>query len=150
MNNQWLARFPRGTDMGTEALALPIQIALEAVIIETGFADGHDPGMIRKPDQRFRIRIPSILRIGMDADGRIEVGITSGQCQHVGKTLECHARDQCPADTIGLHRGQQFVLPTRKIRKIEMTVGIDQKGIHAVAGRRARKKWLAILSRKSN
>ena len=69
--------------------------------------------------------IPRRLRIDP-----IDVAALDAAGHQVGKTLKCQARDKRPADTIGLHRSQKTVLPTRKIRKIDMTLESDQKGNH--------------------
>ena len=47
VNHQWFAAFTRRTNMGAKALTLPRQIALQAVIVKPGFANGLHFGMLR-------------------------------------------------------------------------------------------------------
>src|SRR5690606_8140217 len=44
MYDQRLAELARGADMATESLALPLQIALVVVVVQTRFADGDELG----------------------------------------------------------------------------------------------------------
>jgi hypothetical protein len=46
MNNQRLAALQRRPDMRPEPLSLPFQITFEPIVIQSGFPDGYDLGMV--------------------------------------------------------------------------------------------------------
>ena len=130
VNNQGLASFQGGPDMGAKALALPFQITLETVVIEPGFTDRDDFRVVGQANQGIYIRLLAILRIGMNPDRSVQVGEAPGQGEGSRKPLKRNASNQCPAYPVGLHGRHEFLLPTLKVREIEVAVRIDQQGIH--------------------
>src|ERR1044072_9130968 len=70
MDDERLAAFARRAYVRSEALALPLEIAAQAVVIEPGLADRDEPRMARELHQPRRIHRVAILVVGMHADSR--------------------------------------------------------------------------------
>ena len=68
MDDQRLARQPGGGNVVAEAFTLPLHIARAAKIIQAGFTDGDNPGMLRMVCQLLGSRFMPPLFIRMNAD----------------------------------------------------------------------------------
>ena len=47
MDHEWLAAFARSADVRPEALALPVEVAAQPIVVEPCFADRDDLRMVR-------------------------------------------------------------------------------------------------------
>jgi hypothetical protein len=140
MDDQRFAGAPRGPDMDAEALTLPFQVALEAVVIQPGFADCNDPGMARKLEQQ-------------SSSGSAPASSVSGwtpppqKCSEIARPVPIHPgkRSSVTPATSAQPTPLAFMAASNsssrpEIWEVEVAMGIDQKGIHHAVGRRARKK----------
>ena len=75
MDHERLAGLARRADVTPETLALPREVAFEAIVVEPRLADRDDLG---RGGLRHQVRDSGLQRVGvvrMDADGRIQVGV---------------------------------------------------------------------------
>ena len=68
VNDQWLATRSGGSDMGTKALPLPLQIAAQTVVVQTGFTDGDNARVGCLLNQLIYGGFRRVLVIRMHAD----------------------------------------------------------------------------------
>ena len=124
MNHQRFSAFTRGADVGTKALALPLKIALQAVLVESGFANRLHFGMLRALQQRRHRRLFNVFVIGMNAGGGVNVCVTLGQGYDRWPFRVRHADAHRMRDIRCRHAGNDRIGILSEIRKIDMTVGI--------------------------
>src|SRR6266487_4951909 len=81
VDDQGFPAIARGADMGAKALALPLEVAAHAVVIEAGLADRDNPRMARKLDQPRRIHRGAVLVVRMHAHAREKIVVGLGKTQ---------------------------------------------------------------------
>ena len=80
-----------GPDVHPESRALPIRVPALAVIVETGFADGHDPRALRPLHQIGLGQGACGLVARMHADRSVEVVVGLCKAMHVFPFAEADA-----------------------------------------------------------
>src|SRR5687768_16383101 len=75
MNDKRLPTLPGSADMLPETLPLPLQIAFEAKVIQSGFTDSDYFWMISQRYQLRSLRFGQVFVIGMNADGSKQIGM---------------------------------------------------------------------------
>ncbi len=111
--------------MRPKALALPLEIAAQAVVIEPCLADRDDPRMACELHQLRRIHRGVILVVRMHADGREEIIVSLGERQHLGKPGEGDADAQRVRHAVRAHLFPHFVHLAVVFQRIKMAVRID-------------------------
>ena len=138
MDNQRLAAAFRGSDVGTETLALPVQFAFAAKVIQAGLADSNHLPVGREIHQFPDGRLMAVTGIGMHADGNRDVIAVLDQRQHGRIVLEIHRHAQHVPDIGRMGRGAHAFQPALEgleIKHVEMAMGINQhKKAPVVAG----------------
>ncbi|MNI64379.1 hypothetical protein D3C73_1198170 [compost metagenome] len=125
MHDQRQARVARGADMAAKAFTLPVQRFRQAVIVQPGFADGHDLGMFRQAYQFFRRRIRRVFVVGVDAHRGPQIGVRLNQGHQAGPFGHVHADNQRVGDLVGGHALKNAGKIGRQLGKIQMTVRIN-------------------------
>jgi len=118
-----------GADVTAEALALPVQIALAAVVVQTRLADGHDLGMRCHVHQLVLAGIMALVLIGMHADARRDLGMGLHQGEHLGILLHVdgHAQHVAHAQLAGMIQGLvQAAVEGLEVETVQVAMGIDQ------------------------
>ena len=106
-------------DMHPEALTLPFEIAGQAVVVESGFADRDHlrvGGEANQPLDRGFLGL-LLIRIRMDADGGEDVRVPPCDVEHHGKAFQRHAGAQGPADMGVSHAFEQLRQVRREARE---------------------------------
>ena len=127
VDHQRLAALLRRADVPAEALALPVERFLQAVVVEPGLADRDHPGMVREP-QQFIDRGLMVVRlfVRMHARRAPDVRLAFRDRPHRGKGLERGADRQRMADRVGAHVRQDRGHVRLQFREIEVAVGVDE------------------------
>ena len=126
MDHERLAGLARRADVAAEALALPLEIAFEPVVVEPRLADGDD---LRRGGHRDEVRDRGLRRVRvvrMHADGRVQVGVRVRDRDHCGHAGKFDADAQRVRDRVLAHRVEQRRQVGRELREIEVTVGVDE------------------------
>ena len=134
MDDERLAAGFRRADVRAKALALPLEIAFEPVVVEPGLADRDDLRVRRELDERLRRDHGMLGIVGMRADGGVEIGVTLRERPHLREILERDRDAQRVRDAVLRHVRERARDICRELRKIEMTVRIDERRHAAAAG----------------
>src|SRR5204863_7519923 len=115
--------------MRAKARALPFEVALETIVVEASLADGDNLRLARFGDQQLESRLGSIGVIAMHADARVEIGVPDGARMHARPGVHLDADAKRMRHGVRAHCLQHLRQLVGELRKIEMTVGIDEHGI---------------------
>ena len=132
VDHQRLAALARGADVGAEALALPLGVALDAEVVEAGLADRDDLRRRRpwraaprasprgRRAARRDARPPSTSRLGCDAR----------HLAHRREGLERRADGERVRDAVGAHAREHAGEVGAQLGKIEVAMGVDEHRPH--------------------
>mmetsp|Transcript_81453 Transcript_81453/g.226483 ORF Transcript_81453/g.226483 Transcript_81453/m.226483 type:complete len:278 (+) Transcript_81453:283-1116(+) len=130
VDDQGLACRPGRADMDPKALTLPVHVgdaaAVQAVVVQPGFADCDDARQRRQPQQLGHIGLAQALGVGMHAHRGPELRMFQGQRVHRLELLHLGA------DADGLHHlgsahlRQDVGQPLLQLRKAEVAMGINE------------------------
>src|SRR5690606_1523875 len=109
-------------DMDAETFTLPLQIALQPVVVQAGFSNAHYFRMACQfnellPLYRCRIRI-----VRVHSDRGVEVVVSFGQCQYARELLEGYADTEGISYRRARHCRQYFRHTPVKILEIRMAM----------------------------
>lgn len=134
MDDERLAGLLRGADVHAETVALPLHVGDAAaalaffhlVIVEAGFADGHDTRACRQAHQVFHGGLGDVLVVGVHAHAGPEVVVAGGQGLYVVEFLELGADAQRPVDLGGGHGGADLGHLVREFGEGQVAVGVGE------------------------
>ncbi|MPM97788.1 hypothetical protein SDC9_144965 [bioreactor metagenome] len=129
MHHQRLPARPRSADVVPETLALPLRLILVPIVIQPGFTDTNHLGMGGQCNEALNRRLLDLGRFRMNANRRIQIGLTLGERQHFRKIFQIDADADSSGNPILAHTLQNFGQPPGQVGKIQVAVRIDQ---HAV------------------
>ena len=111
--------------MTTEAITLPVQVTFTAEIIESGFTDGNNPGMLCQLHQLISVRIMAALLVWMQADGYRHLLMRLGKREHTGIVFQVDRDTEKVADTLISRCVQHSFYASAKglqVKRVQMTV----------------------------
>ena len=137
VNDERLATGPRRTDVGAEAVALPLQVGnaapalavFHAVVVEAGLSNRHHAGQCGAVQQVLHAGFRHALVVGVHAHRAPEVVMGQGQGVHALELFHGGADAQGPGDLRlghGLADGGQLA---DQFREVEVAVRIGEHGI---------------------
>ncbi len=128
MDHEGLPGLTRRPNVRAKARALPFEIPLQPVVVESGFADRDDLLPLRERDEIVDRRFGRALVIGMHTDGRIEILVRRRERMHRRPVDKVHGDAERVRDAGGRHRLAHRRQVGGKFGEIEMTVRIDEHG----------------------
>src|SRR6185437_12651924 len=137
VDHERLAALARGADVGAEALALPLEVALHAVVVEPGLADRDHLRVLRHADQLPDVGLPAIAAlVGMHPGGAPDVRQRARHLEHGRKRLERGADGERVRDAASGHALDDGRKVRAQLGEVEVAMGIDQHGSHSTGGRK--------------
>ena len=124
MNDQRLAGLPCSPDVRAKALPLPLGIALDPVIVQTGFPDGDNLGVSSQSNEPGNVRLLAGSVIRVNARRGKYVGKALCDRQHVGKGFKIYRNTKRMRDAVRGHRARYAAEISRQFGKIDMAVRI--------------------------
>ena len=128
MDHQGQAGFSCRCDVGAESLRLRRSRRLVVVVVEPGFADGHDLRMRREPDEcggRHVELFGSVVRMRADrAKNRV---MRLGDLQHACKALHARRDGHHAPDTRSHGARDHGVALFGEVGKVQMAVTVDEQ-----------------------
>ena len=125
MDHQRFTAGPRGADMGTEAFALPFEVAGQPEIVQPGLADRHHLGVVGQRDQFRHRRLGAVFMVRMHAHGRVDIRMRFGERADFGEFFQFHADAQRVAHLVGRHQVEHLGQLAGEVGEIDVAVGID-------------------------
>ena len=95
--------------MLAETIPLPLQVTLEAKIIQPCFADSDDFGMIGQGGQLRCLRLGKVFVIRMNPNRCVQIRMGFRQRAHAGKVVQIDAHAECVTDLVLAHLLQNLV-----------------------------------------
>ena len=132
MDDKRLARCPCCAYVDAEALALPVEFAGAAIVVEPGLADCNHFRIGSRGNQAIHVRLLPVARVGMHSYGRRYAFMVAGQAEQLREGLQFHRDAQHVHDTLGARLGNNEVRVRLDQRNV--TVGINQ-GRHVDPGK---------------
>src|SRR6185437_5300187 len=129
------AGFTRRADMHAKALTLPLEIAVDPIVVEAGFADGDDSRIARGRSKRGDSRLHRVGIVWVHADRRIKVLVFVRERMHGRPRAHLDRHAERVRDGVLAHRGENLREIVAQIGKIEVAVRID---VHRTAVRTRR------------
>ena len=126
VNHQRLAAVAGGANMGAEPRPLPFQVPGQAIVVESGLADGDDLRPAGELAQAADRRLRRVFVVWVYADARIDVRVFRGDAQHAGEVGQIHADAQRVCHPFRRHRVEDGGELRRQFRKIDVAMGVDE------------------------
>ena len=122
MNNERFARLPGSPYVGAKTLPLPLGIALDPVVVQTGFPDGDNLGVTSQSDESINVRLFAGTVIRVNTRGGKYVGKTFCDRQDLGKGFQVHRHAKRVGHAICSHGPGYTAEIGSQFGKIDVTV----------------------------
>ena len=128
MNDKRLPALNCRTNMGTESVALPVQVSGQPVVIQPGFTDGDNFGMLSQTYQFGLGWLSFQFVIRMHADRGEKIVMLFSQFQHIWEGLKLNRNAQGMRNIVRAHLVQDGINIFDQVGKIKVAMGINEHG----------------------
>ena len=143
VDHERLAAASRGANVRAEAIALPLRVAFDAIVVEARLPDGDHLLAGGHGEELVQGGLAIVAAfVGMHSRGAPEIGLRTGDVPHSGERRERRADRERVGDAVLAHARHHAGEIGTQLREIQVAVGVDEhpaillSRVHPLPGQR--------------